>query len=94
MNTFSILTTAANPLMARIHNSKERMPVILLPEREREWLNPDLTDEQIKSFFPGIDDRLMDAYTIGKLITSRSENSNRPEVQEKFNYPELSETLF
>jgi putative SOS response-associated peptidase YedK len=87
--TFSILTTHANPLMARIHNLKERMPVILLPERERDWLNPDLTDEQIKTFFPGIDERLMDAYTISKLITSRTENSNVPAVQEKFSYPEL-----
>ncbi len=93
-NTFSILTTAANPLMARIHNSKERMPVILKPESEREWLNTDLTDEQIKSFFLAIDDRMMEAHTIGKLITSRTENSNVPAVQERVNYPELNETLF
>jgi len=28
LNTFSIITTKANPLLARIHDSKERMPVI------------------------------------------------------------------
>ena len=28
LNTFAIITTRANPLMARIHNTKERMPVI------------------------------------------------------------------
>ena len=89
LNTFSIITTHANPLMARIHNSKERMPVILPPENEREWLNTDLTDEQIKSFFPAIDDRKMEAHTISRLITSRKENSNVPEVQEEFVYPEL-----
>jgi putative SOS response-associated peptidase YedK len=88
--TFSILTTQANPLMAKIHNSKERMPVILHPDRERDWLNTDLTDEQIKSFFPGIDERLMEAYTISKLITSRTENSNVPDVQKQFEYPELA----
>ena len=92
INTFSILTTAANPLMARIHNSKERMPVILPEENERDWLNTDLTDEQIKSFFPGIDERKMEAYTISKRITSRTESSNVPEVQEQFEYPELIET--
>ncbi|MFM2286334.1 MAG: Protein of unknown function YoqW [Bacteroidota bacterium] len=37
--TFTILTTAANPLMAAIHNTKQRMPVILAPEHEQSWLN-------------------------------------------------------
>lgn len=89
INSFSIITTAANPLMARIHNSKARMPVILLKEKEKDWLNPDLNDEQIRSFFSGIDERKMQAHTISKLITSRKENSNAPEVQEKFHYQEL-----
>jgi putative SOS response-associated peptidase YedK len=94
MRTYSIITTQANPMMARIHNLKERMPVILLPERERDWLNPDLTDEQIKSFFSAIDERLMQAHTISRLITSRTENSNVPEVQNEFIYPELNQSQF
>lgn len=36
--TFTILTTEANELMAEIHNSKKRMPVILCPEEETLWL--------------------------------------------------------
>lgn len=39
LNTYSILTTEANPLMAKIHNIKKRMPVILTPENEMDWLN-------------------------------------------------------
>lgn len=88
-NTFSILTTAANSLMAKIHNSKERMPVILPPEIERDWLMTDLSDEQIKNFFPAIDELKMEAHTISRLITSRKENSDVPEVQLEFIYPEL-----
>lgn len=38
LNTFAILTMEANPLMAEIHNTKKRMPLILSPELEREWL--------------------------------------------------------
>jgi len=38
---FSILTMPANPLMAKIHNSACRMPLILRPENEKEWLNMD-----------------------------------------------------
>lgn len=45
--TFSIVTTAANPLMAQIHNSKQRMPLMLLPQQEAEWLNLALTPMQI-----------------------------------------------
>ena len=37
-NTYSIITTEANPLMAEIHNTKKRMPVILKPEDESKWL--------------------------------------------------------
>ncbi len=37
-NTYSILTTEANPLMAKIHNIKKRMPIILKPEDEIKWL--------------------------------------------------------
>jgi putative SOS response-associated peptidase YedK len=36
--TFTILTTEADELMARIHNSKKRMPVILSANEEMQWL--------------------------------------------------------
>lgn len=38
INTYSIITTEANPLMAEIHNTKKRMPVILKREDEQKWL--------------------------------------------------------
>lgn len=38
-NTYTILTTEANPLMAEIHNHKKRMPIILHPEDEHKWLD-------------------------------------------------------
>ena len=38
-NTYTIVTTIANPLMAEIHNIKKRMPVILHPNDEEKWLN-------------------------------------------------------
>lgn len=39
----TIITTAPNSLMARIHN---RMPVILPPEHYADWLTPDIRDPQ------------------------------------------------
>lgn len=37
-NTYSIVTTQANELMREIHNTKQRMPVILKKEDEKNWL--------------------------------------------------------
>jgi putative SOS response-associated peptidase YedK len=88
--TYSILTCPANPLMAKVHNLKKRMPVILPMDLEKDWLKADLTSEEIKSFFLPYPDDDMVAYTISKLITSRSEPNDVPAVQQPFTYPELN----
>lgn len=38
VKTFAVLTTEAQGLMREIHNSKLRMPIVLNPEQEVEWL--------------------------------------------------------
>lgn len=48
LNTYSIVTTEANPLMAEIHNTKKRMPVILTPSNENLWLNGNAIIEFVK----------------------------------------------
>lgn len=47
IRTFSIVTMPANSLMARIHNTKKRMPVILTQEFEFEWIRNDLTKNDL-----------------------------------------------
>ena len=42
--TFTILTTEANELMADIHNSAKRMPVVLKKEEESLWLQGEPTE--------------------------------------------------
>lgn len=39
--SYTVVTTAANPLLRPLH---ERMPVILTPEAEAEWLDPNVAD--------------------------------------------------
>jgi putative SOS response-associated peptidase YedK len=90
LDTFSILTTDANPMMARIHNSKQRIPVIIPPHLYKKWLTPNLTNEEIQSFFIPYPESGMQSHTISKLITSRSQDSNIPEIKEPFDYPELA----
>jgi putative SOS response-associated peptidase YedK len=47
MDTFSIVTTAANPLMAQVHNKKKRMPLILPDPLAAEWIRDGLTPARI-----------------------------------------------
>lgn len=59
VNGFSLLTTAANELMATIHNTKKRMPVILLKSQEELWLNPKLKKEETMKLCTPIASSLM-----------------------------------
>lgn len=38
INTYTILTTEANELMSKIHNTKKRMPIIVSADNEQTWL--------------------------------------------------------
>lgn len=57
-NTFTIVTTRANPMMEEIHNLKKRMPVILAPEAEKLWLDLK-TDPNKAGLFEPFPDELM-----------------------------------
>jgi putative SOS response-associated peptidase YedK len=89
IQSFSILTTDANPMMEKIHNSKKRMPVIIPSNGYAHWLDNNLMPKDIQQFFKPFSDSEMAYHTISKLITSRVENSNVPEVLEAVEYPEL-----
>lgn len=39
INSYSIITTEANELMSKIHNNKQRMPVVLKQEDQNIWLS-------------------------------------------------------
>ncbi|MFM6982683.1 MAG: SOS response-associated peptidase [Chitinophagaceae bacterium] len=44
LNTYAILTTEARGLMTEIHNSKNRMPVIIQPGKENAWLSEEINE--------------------------------------------------
>lgn len=48
LRTFTIVTMPANSLMARVHNTKKRMPVMLPAEIEFEWLKEDNTKSHLE----------------------------------------------
>lgn len=80
INTVTIITTSANELMAEIHNSKKRMPVILPKNQINNWLAIDYAHKDAHSLLVPIDTNTVKAYEISNLITSRSLNTNVPEV--------------
>lgn len=92
---FSVITTKANPLLEMIHNTKKRMPVILPRGEEKHWLESGLRKEELMGLLAPYDDKLMEAHPVSKLIVSRDRDTNVPEAQEPFDYPELGQrTLF
>lgn len=91
LNTYSVLTTRANPLLEKIHNSKKRMPVIMPRQFEKDWLNPTLTKEDVLALCEPVDDDLLSAHTISKMITDRKvDNKNTEAISRPFDYPELA----
>ncbi len=87
--TYSIITCEPNNLLRKIHNKKKRMPVILPWKTQRRWLDNTLSEDEIKSFLISYPDEKMEAYTISRLITSKTRDKNIPEIIEPYNYPEL-----
>jgi putative SOS response-associated peptidase YedK len=76
--------------MEKIHNSKKRMPVILDPAHEQDWLNPLLTKDDVLALCEPMDQVRMDAYTISRMITDRKvDNKNSESIIRPFEYPEL-----
>ncbi len=85
VDTFAIVTTAANKLMEQVHNSKKRMPVILTEDLAYEWLLGDPDEERIKAIATAqyAADK-MSAYPIAKDFRSALD------PMEKVEYPELA----
>lgn len=93
LNTYTIVTTRANALVAKIHNKPKssndpRMPVILPEDLREEWLKP-LSPEEIRELatyvFP---DSKLDTWTVPKL-SGKNSPGNVPEASQKCEYAEL-----
>jgi putative SOS response-associated peptidase YedK len=70
LSTFTIITTEADPFMARLHN---RMPVVLERDLEDDWLDPEITSA---SDVLGILERSagapLDAYPVSRMVNKPS----------------------
>ncbi len=66
--TFTIITRAANALMTRYHH---RMPLILRPEQERDWLNHALyRPDDLRDLLAGGTEVSLSAYPVSTRVNS------------------------
>lgn len=91
LNTFSVLTTEANELMARVHNSRKRMPLILPREKEKAWLDPGSDEPQLKDIMVPYDATDMQAHPVSNRLSRLGFNVTDPKINEPFAYPDLPE---
>jgi putative SOS response-associated peptidase YedK len=93
LSTFSIITTSANDLMADIHNSGKRMPVILDKQNEKRWIDLDIDRNEALELLKPCSSEILKAHTISSLINNKNTDRNLPEIIEPF--PRTTdETLF
>jgi len=88
-NTFSIVTTPANPMMEKIHNLKKRMPLIISRKDEKNWIDTSLNPEQIKALIRPFPESDMEAYTISTEANNARNNRNKAEILKPVVYAEL-----
>lgn len=81
LKTFTIITTTANDVVESIH---DRMPVILKPGDEAEWLDHTITDPfQITRLLVPYPANLMEAYPVSKKVNMVANDT--PEILETAN---------
>lgn len=95
INSFSIVTTEANPLMAKIHNNPKikspRMPLIIPEEIEDDWLRPVENEEDkklIEELIQSFPEEQLKSHTVRKL-RGKDYIGNVKEISEEYLYPEL-----
>jgi putative SOS response-associated peptidase YedK len=67
---FSVITTPANELLAEIHNTKQRMPLILQKALWDEWLDEKVAPSRVQQLMKPLPDGLLKAKRLGELPPS------------------------
>lgn len=85
-NTFTIITTEANDMLAEIHNSAKRMPAVLEHHEEKLWLDDSASEEDVRALLKPARVEILKAHTVSPLVSSRSAEKNTPEVIRPYQY--------
>lgn len=86
ISTFSVITTDANELMADIHNSKKRMPVVLEKGSEITWLDISSGKAELRELMRPYPSEVLKAHTISDLVNRKTAEKNSPDVIKPFTW--------
>lgn len=93
MDTLSIVTTEANPMMTRIHNNPKakgpRMPFIIPKELDADWLSTGTDKDRISNIIAPFPEADLEAFTVAPLLGKQA-SPNTEVALEHFEYPELA----
>lgn len=81
--SFTIMTTAANKTVGKVHNPKNRMPVILPIHTESAWLSKDISPADLLSLCVPYPDENMEAYQVSTAVNAAAVKgviNNKPEL--------------
>lgn len=77
IGTFTIITTKANALMEKIHNTKKRMPVIFSRDNELFWIDPYTKSEKALELLTPCDENIIEAIPVDKTKRDTPENDTQ-----------------
>ncbi|MBC7690493.1 MAG: SOS response-associated peptidase [Methylotenera sp.] len=69
LETFTILTTSANPFMKKIH---DRMPLILSHRDEKLWLDPGTSEEKLLELIHPYSEKTLIAHAVSRAVNTPS----------------------
>ncbi|PKG44070.1 SOS response-associated peptidase [Psychroflexus sp. MES1-P1E] len=88
--TFTLLTQEASPLFARIHNKKNRQPIILNVKQADHWLDNDLKEEAIANLLKAhFDEDQLNTHAVSTDVFHPKVNSDVEEILDRVEYEEL-----
>jgi len=80
----SLITTKANPLMEKIHNTKKRMPVILRKELENDWISGEPSLLKRKQLLQVNNHTDLKAHTVTPRLSSPHADPSDPRMIEAY----------
>lgn len=91
--TFSVITVEANEMLAQIHNTKKRMPLILNPEQAHKWIDPILKETELRSMLVPIEDKYIKAHTVKQFLNKLPSELQNSDIIAYYNYPGVTEIM-
>jgi len=90
--TYAMITRAANEKMRNIHNdgpNKHRMPLFMQPEQAVKWIDPNLTDDEMKEMLAyEIPSEDINEVPVCSIRTTKPRPDNKLK-HERFDWPGL-----